>query len=50
MPSMREQVLSVLFGQLQAVSHTVVKRNEALPEKVSAASSSCATAIRASRT
>jgi len=36
MPSMREQVLSVLFGQLQAVSHTVVKRNEALPSSVPA--------------
>jgi hypothetical protein len=33
---MREQVLSVLFGQLQAVSHTVVKRNEALPSSVPA--------------
>jgi hypothetical protein len=33
---MREQVLSVLFGQLQAVSHTVVKRNEALPQAVPA--------------
>src|SRR5512134_2956289 len=36
MPSMREQVLSVLCGQLQAVSHTVVKRNEALPSSVPA--------------
>jgi hypothetical protein len=36
MPSMREQVLSALFGQLQAVPHTVVKRNEALPASVPA--------------
>ena len=36
MPSMREQVLSALFGQLQATPQTVVKRNEALPSSVPA--------------
>jgi hypothetical protein len=36
MPSMREQVLSALFGRLPAIPLAVVKRNEALPQAVSA--------------
>ncbi len=36
MQSMREQVLSALFGQLQVIPLAVVKRNEALPQAVPA--------------
>ena len=36
MPSLREQVLSALFDQLQAIPLAVVKRNEALPQAVPA--------------
>jgi hypothetical protein len=36
MQSMREQVLSALFGQLQVIPLAVVKRNEALPASVPA--------------
>jgi hypothetical protein len=36
MPSTREQVLSALFGQLQAIPGAVVKRNQALPASVPA--------------
>jgi hypothetical protein len=36
MQSMREQVLSALFGQLQAIPLAVAKRNEALPQAVPA--------------
>ena len=36
MPSMREQVLSALFDQLQRVPGAAVKRNEALPQVVPA--------------
>jgi hypothetical protein len=34
MSSKRERVLSTLFGQLQAIPHAAVKRNEALPQTV----------------
>jgi len=34
MPSMREQVLSALFGRLRAIPLAAVKRNEALPQAV----------------
>jgi hypothetical protein len=37
MPSMREQVLSALFGQLRMIPMAAVKRNEALPQAVPAA-------------
>ena len=36
MPSKREQALSALSGQLQAIPGAVVKRNEALPASVPA--------------
>jgi hypothetical protein len=36
MQSMREQALSALLGQLQAIPLAVVKRNEALPQAVPA--------------
>ena len=36
MSSTREQVLSALYGRLQAIPRAVVKRNEALPQAVSA--------------
>src|SRR5512132_4407499 len=36
MPSKREQALSALFGQLQAIPGAAVKRNEALPSSVPA--------------
>jgi hypothetical protein len=36
MQSMREQVLSALFSQLQAIPGAAVKRNEALPASVPA--------------
>jgi hypothetical protein len=35
-PSKREQVLSMLFGQLKAIPGVLVKRNEALPQTVPA--------------
>ncbi len=36
MPSLREQVLSALFQQIQSIQATCVKREEPLPEKVPA--------------
>ena len=50
MPSMREQVLSALLGQLRAIPLATVKRNEALPAGPCRLqdSSPCATANRVS--